>query len=225
MTYALPLIDKVDGFEIVRDKIAEILATETVLQVALATAQGKDHPEDWALKVFKERINPWEEFVHADATTDPTPILNVWYDSEGYDKSSSNQSGRQKATSRINIDCLGYALSEDNPAGGHVPGDMSAALVSQRVVRLVRNILMSDKYKYLGLRGLVWRRWVAIQTAYQPQSGGQPVQKVQAVRVAMDIEHNETIEMPTEETVEQVNVKMRHEPNGQIIAEMDIIQP
>jgi hypothetical protein len=120
------------------------------------------------------------------------------------------------------VDCYGFAVSQDDPAGGHLPGDREGALACQRAARLVRNILMSDKYKYLDLQGMVWRRWMADQTAYQPQAGGQNVQHVQAIRMALDVDHNETIEQAVESTIEQINVQTRYEPNGQLIAEMDI---
>ena len=55
------LIDKEDTFEIVRNQIALILANESASQVALATTAGKPDPNLWALKVYTERSNPWEQ--------------------------------------------------------------------------------------------------------------------------------------------------------------------
>ena len=48
----LPLIDKLDTFEIVRDEIAAILATEIASQEALAA--GEPDPTLWRLRVFLE---------------------------------------------------------------------------------------------------------------------------------------------------------------------------
>ena len=60
----LPLIDKQDSFEIVRDQIAAILKTEITSQIALATTAGKPNPDDWKLRIFSERANPWEQFLN-----------------------------------------------------------------------------------------------------------------------------------------------------------------
>lgn len=220
MTQAIPLIDKDDNFELIRDKIAEILAVEQAAQVALAVAAAKD-PTPWQFNVYQERINPWEAF--RDGSGDLTPIVNIWYDSGAFDKASSNVSTRQKADpSRYNIDVYTYAKSTET-AGGHDPGDEAASKLCHHVFKLVRNILMHDKYKYLDMqRGLVWRRWFGNINAYQPQSGNQPMNRTAVIRSVFEVEHNEEIQLEDHETCEIVNVKMRHEPGGQIIAELDI---
>lgn len=218
MTQSIPLIDKQDGFELVRDTIAAILATETVAQVALATAQSKPNPSDWAFGVYLERINPWEAFLAGDLT----PIVNVWFDSTTFDKASSNVATRQKTDpSRFNVDIYAQAESKEETVG-HTPGDEAASKLAQHVAKLVRNILMHDKYKYLGLQGIVWRRWVGQITAFQPASGTQPLGKIAAVRLVLEVEHLETIDLEDHETLEIISIDMRHEPNGQIIAELDI---
>lgn len=218
MTQVIPLIDKQDNFELVRDTIASILAVETVAQVALATAAAKPNPDDWKFYVFLERVNPWELFLADDLT----PIVNVWFDSSTFDKSSSNVATRQKTDpSRFNIDIYAQANSTEETVG-HTPGDEAAAKLAHNTTKLVRNILMHDLYKYLGLQGIVWRRWVGQITSFQPQSGGQPLNRVAAVRLVLEVEHNETIDLADHETLEIISIDMRHEPNGQIIAELDI---
>lgn len=218
MTQVIPLIDKQDGFELVRDTIATILATETAAQVALATAASKPNPDDWNFKVYLERINPWEAFLAGDLT----PIVNVWFDSMTFDKGKSNVATRQQTDpSRYNIDIYAQANSTEETVG-HTPGDKAAALLAHNTTKLVRNILMHDKHKYLGLQGIVARRWVGQVTSFQPQSGGQPLNRVVAVRLVLEVEHLETIDLADHETLEIISIDMRHEPSGQIIAEIDI---
>lgn len=185
------LIDKFDTMEVVRDKIAEILLVESTQQRVLAAVGLKD-PRLWALRVFLERSNPWAEYIDSPEQLDATPIVNVWFDNESFDMKAGNVVESQKAVCVINVDCYGYGISEDDGADGHIPGDERAALDAQRAVRLVRNIVMSAPYVYLGLaRGTVWRRWVQTITAFQPQNGSEAVQNVSGVRLALQVEFSE----------------------------------
>ena len=211
----VPFIDKQDVFEIIRDKIAIILAVETASQQALATAAGKDSSL-WKFRVFSERINPWEAFTEEDKS----PIVNIWYSNSTYDMAESNVSTRQKATSRYNIDIYAYAESKET-AEGHSSGDELAAKLAQHTAKLVRNILIHDNYRYLDMRGTVWRRWPASITMFQPTSGEQAIQRVVGARFELDVEHNETIELASEQTIELINVKFFHKPDGQVIAELE----
>jgi hypothetical protein len=216
---SIPLIDSQDGFEVIRDKIAWILAAEGADQVAKATAAGKTDPTEWSFRVYLERDNPWEEFQGGAL---PSPIVNVFFDDSGPDEGTSNRSDRQKHTSRYNIDVYAYAESEET-AGGHTPGDMQSAILSHRTVRLVRNILMHDKYGYLGLlgAGFIWSRWIEKITPFQPSIGNQPVEHVRAARLTLAVEHNETIDFEDPSVIEIINVKFYHEVGGQVIAELE----
>ena len=73
------LIDKQDSFEIVRNQVFELLRDNAAAQVALATTAGKTDPQEWNLRVYQERFNPWERF--QNAPDDVVPIVNVWFDS------------------------------------------------------------------------------------------------------------------------------------------------
>lgn len=218
MSQAIPLIQKEDGFEQVRDAIAAILATESAAQQVLAIDAALD-PEPWDFRVYSERVDPWETF--RDKTDDSRPVVNIWYDSSSYEMGASNVATRQKTDpSRFNVDVYTSAVSSET-VGGHTPGDEAASKRAHHVVKLARNILMHDKYKYLGLRGLVWRRWVGQITAFQPSSGNQPLNRIAACRLVLEVEHIETIELEDHETLEILNIKLKHEPDGQIIAELE----
>jgi len=216
MTYALPLIDKQDGFEIVRDAVAAILAAECTAQQALATAAAKD-PTLWTFKVYTERSAPWEILQSAS----DTPVVNVWYDGSQFDKSKSTRSLQHQAEpTRINIDCYASAISAES-GEGHTSGDENSARAVQRVFRLVRNILMADKYDQLGLPTLVSMRWPGSVISFQPGSQDRPVTSVSAIRLVLEISHIETTELPDEETLEIIDIKFYHEPDGMVIAELE----
>ena len=215
---ALPLIDKQDNFEIIRDQIAGILALETIAQQALATAAAKD-PDDWKLRVFAERSNPWDEFNNED--NDKSPLVNVWYDSSTFDLGKSNISERQHADGVFNIDIYGYGVASDDGATGHNPGDREAALEAHRALRLVRNILMASENTYLKLRGLVWQRWPRSTTSFQPQIDGRNVSQVLGVRIAFSVSFSEFSPQYQHETLDYVAIDVKRAENGAILVEAD----
>ena len=216
----LELIDKQDNFEIIRDQIAAILLTEITSQIALATTAGKPQPDDWKLRIFTERANPWEQFLQAPVA-DTSPLVNVWYDSSNFDASASNTFERQKATAVFNIDCYGYGISADDGGSGHIPGDKAAALEVQKALRLCRNILMSAEYTYLALRGLVWKRWPQSVTVFQPQLDGQTVQSVVGARLALQVGFNEFSPQVVGETLEFISIDVLRAEDGEIVLEAD----
>jgi len=214
----LPLIDKNDNFEVIRDQIASIIRLETANQQTLAAAAAKD-PALWGLRVFTERANPWEQFRADDEDT--SPIVNVWFDNLNFDMAASNVIERQKAEGVFNIDVIGFSVSADDPSGGHTPGDEGAARTAQRGLRLVRNILMSADYTYLGLRGLVWRRMPQAITSFQPQLGDQGALQVVGARLALRVEFNEFSPQYTPETLEFLSIDVRRTEDDEIVLEAD----
>lgn len=212
------LIDKQDSFEIIRDQIAAILAIEVASQMQLATDGGKD-PNDWKLRIFTERSNPWEQLLNEQS--DQSPIVNVWYDNSNFDPSGSNIVERQKTEGVFNIDCYGYGMSKDDGGTGHVPGDKEAALEVQRALRLVRNILMAGEYTYLSLRGLVWQRWPQAVTVFQPQIDARQIQQIVGARLAFRVVFNEFSPQVEAETLELLSVDVIRAEDGEIYFEAD----
>lgn len=214
------LIDKSDNFEIVRDQIAAILTLEVASQKALAIAATKD-PALWDFKVYTERSNPWEGYL--DDITDLTPIVNVWYDNSNFLEASSNVVEQQTAEAIFNIDCYAVANSSDNIAGGHNPGDQEAASAVQRVIRLVRNILMAAEYTYLGLRGLVWQRWPQSITVFQPQQDRGNVRPVIAARIAFRVKFSEFSPQISGNVIELLSTTVKRTEDGQIVFVADYV--
>ena len=211
------LIDKQDNFEVIRDQIVAILATEVSSQMSLATTAGKD-PDDWKLRIFNERSNPWEQWLNDG--TDRSPIVNVWYDNSSFAPGKSNISERQASETVFNIDCYGYGVSRDDGAG-HVPGDRDAAFEVQKALRLVRNILMSAEYTYLGLRGLVWQRWPQSVTVFQPQLDARQMQQIVGARLALRVSFNEFAPQVEPVTLELIYLDVIRNEDGEIVVEAD----
>lgn len=213
------LIDKQDTFEIVRDRIAEILKLNAAEQESLASAAGKDTALH-TFRVFAERAQPFAEFL--DAPESPhAPLVNIMYDTANFDQSASNISERQKCTATYNIDCYGYARSQPDGSGGQLPGDRDSAYAVHRCLRLVRNILMAAENTYLQLQGTVWKRWPQSVSMFQPAIDGQLVQNVIAARLAFDVQFNEFAPQVPAETLEGVFVDVFRSSDGEILLEAD----
>lgn len=217
------LIDKTDTFEAVRNQIAQILANESANQVALAITAGKPDPNDWKLRVFIERNNPWEQY--ENSPVDTSPIVNVWFDNSSFDPNSSNVMERQKCDGVFNIDCYGYAESESDGTG-HKPGDRESAYEVQRCIRLVRNILMSSVYTYLDLRGTVWSRSIRSVKVFQPSIDNRQIQQVTGARISFAVAFNEHSPQGDESNLlELVSVDVKRAEDGEILAEADYVYP
>jgi len=209
------LIDKEDNYERIRTQIAAILATETASQQEIAIAESKD-PNLWKLRVYEERSNPWEAFLNEDS--DRSPIINVWFDVSTFDGQVGSVVNNQKCVGTFNIDCYGYGVSAQD-GDGHIPGDRAAALESHRAIKLVRNILMAWQYTYLGLRGLVWKRWPQSITSFQPQQGSDTVQQISASRLALQVTFSEFAPQYDGDTLDEVFIDVLRAEDGQILVE------
>lgn len=214
------LIDKQDNFEIIRDQIAAILAMELANQQNLAGDAGKPR-EDWKLRVFTERSNPWEQWLNRTSETDLTPLVNVWYDNGNFPEARGNVVERQAHEAIYNIDCYAIGISADDPGGGHTPGDKEAAFEVQRALRLVRNILMAAVNTYLQMRGTVWQRWIQSMTIFPPELENVAMQQVMGSRIALRVTFNEFAPQVTPEELELISVDVKRTEDGEIVLEAD----
>lgn len=216
------LIDKRDNFEIIRDQIAAILVVESENQQALAaSAVPEKDPRLWKLRVFTERSNAWEEWLEAPSEQlDHAPIVNVSFETDSVDGAASTVVNRQKMNGVFHIDCYGYGVASAD-GDGHKPGDQEAALVAQRAVRLVRNILMAEAYVFLGLpRGpnqFVAKRMVQSRTMSQLPLDNASVQQISACRLALQVDFNEFSPQIETEILEFISVTVRRAETGEVL--------
>lgn len=221
------LIDKQDNFEIVRDMIALILATETANQQALATAAAKD-PELWKFGVFLERSDPIGKWLNVEDGNIPdlSPVVNVWFENADIPGSTGDTVQRQKFSGIFNIDCYGVAINKETVTG-HDPADSAASKECQRVVRLVRNILMAAQYAYLldfprgQQSNFIWSRWIQSLSFFQPRLEQRPVQNVVGGRIAFRVEFNEFSPQVPGEDLCEVGVDINLNDDGSVKVEAD----
>lgn len=215
------LIDKQDGFERVRDRIATILKANISKQMALAKAAGMDSAL-WELRVFSERTNPWEEFQDAEGTK--TPIVNVWYDSSDFDDAGSSSVNDQKTNGIFNVDIYTCGVSTET-AEGHASGDEVSAMTSHRAIMLCRNILMSAAYTYLGFPRkadqFVWGRKVTAINTFQPSADDATVQNIIGARIAFRVTFTEQSPQVEYQELEEIGVQVIRAENGEILLQME----
>lgn len=215
------LIDKKDSFEIVRDQIAAILKLNITNQMTLATTAGKD-PALWDLRVFSERNNPWEEF--QNATGAEAPIVNVWYDSSDFDDAGSSSVDDQKTNGIFNVDIYACGVSAET-VEGHSPGDETSAITLHRAIRLVRNILMSSTYTYLGFprksEQFVWGRKVSSVNIFQPSADDATMQNIIGARIAFRVTFTENSPQYDGPAIEAIAIQVKRAENGEILLQTE----
>lgn len=232
MADVLPaLIDKQDGFEVVRDQIGLILVENQAEQQVLATAAAED-PALWELRVFIERTNPWELFLNEieqnPSTANLSPIVNIFYESGTFDQSKGDPVQSQAHAGIFNIDVVGWGVAHEDPPGSQVPGDLDAALTTQRGVRLVRNILMAAQNTYLQLQKKqvplgpgVWQRWVQSISSFQPELQNESSHQLLGMRIAFRVEFGEIAQQHEGVDLELITVDIHRDSDGMLIAEAD----
>jgi hypothetical protein len=200
------LLSTPDNVEVVRDQIAAILKVEIAHQGELGL--------DPAPRVFLERSNPWGALLEDPA--DESPIVNVWFDTETFDGLASNVTARQKADATFNVDVYCFGTSSEDGAG-HAPGDEVAALACLATLRLVRQILMSEHYTYLGLpRGLVWKRWPQTIGLFRPQTDDKSLTNIIAGRLALVVSFNEDAPRVDGPALETIALEVKRAGTGEL---------
>lgn len=190
-----------DNVVVVRDQIAAILKLEIANQAVLGLS-----PEP---RVFRERSNPWE------MASGKAPIINVWFDTESFDASGSNVVARQRTDGTFNVDVYTFGESKQTLAG-HTPGDELAADRCLRTLGLCRQILMSAHYTYLGLPGLVWKRWPQTLGVFRPPTDDHAAQNTVAGRLALVVTFNEFSPQVEGEVLETLSVEVSRAENGEL---------
>lgn len=152
------LIDPALNQFLVRDKIAEILLTELANQELLAVTASQD-PLLWRLRLFAQRRLPWDLWsqVPAIGTEEALPVVNICSDSADRDRLRPLEPLQQRYDGIFTISCLGYGVARETESG-HMPADECARLEAERAAGLVRNVLMHQSYRQLGLPTVVSER-------------------------------------------------------------------
>lgn len=214
------LMTGADTVEQVRDAVAAILALESENQATLADAAG-ENPADWQLRVFVERSDPWSDWLDPEADDiDPTPVANVWVDSENFNKTGSDV-GQQRGRATINVDLFAIGFARDNYEG-QIASDREASFNVQRAARVVRRILMHAAYQYLGAtRGasqVVLGRFVSDVQFFQPPGDVRAIQRICGARLRLEVDLIETCSQVVGDVFEGLTLSVfRDSLTGQVL--------
>jgi|GEM_PF-758389 len=228
------LIDRQDNSELICYQIGAILLAESLSQQAMAKAASKNE-KLWKLRVFVERSNAWEMWSDAPSAGKPkpdfdrSPIVNVSFDQEAFDKSKGDPHERQAADGTFLIDCFGLGLTADNPNGlGHFTGDELAAIEAKRAYRLVRTILMSAHYITLGFpmakgeNKVIWGgRWVQSIQMSPVGPSERVAQHIVGARVSLAVTFNEFSEQVQGAPLELISSSFMRAETGELLFTAD----
>jgi hypothetical protein len=212
------LIDKTDGFELINNQIAQILADEVANQQILAGNAGKD-PSLWKIRVFSDQFHNWEQYQTPELMSDKSPIVNVWFDSSSSKKSASNRMERQVTTGRYNLDLIAWGGATQNNTSDYV-----ASKNLKRAIRLIRNIIMAGEYTYLldkaTPRELVSGRWLEGINFYQPDQDQTNVQMVIGGRLSLSVDFVEYSPQYTPSSLEDLYIDINRAEDGEVISQL-----
>ncbi len=207
------LIDKDDTNQIVRDKIAVILALEIANQRALAVLASKPNPDDWFFNVFIERSRPWEIETENDGTEGgQLPLVNVFYDNDVFDNKNSNVVEKQRTKGTFFVDCYGFKSRTAVDAG-----DELSSYEADRIAKLVRNILMAAVYTYLDLRTLVTKRYITRREKFQPDIRQDGFENIVGARITIEVEYDETSPQAVADDLEEIFSEVKLSETGQVL--------
>lgn len=139
------LIDREDTTELLLRQIAGILLHE-----CNGLSERSGGKPDYDIRFFVENNSPWIVQTDEDDRS-PLPAVNIMFDH--YDTEGDDGTKVRLRRGTFFIDC--YASGNFDGAESH---GSAAALNSLRLARIVRSVLESSFYRYLGLRGAVTDR-------------------------------------------------------------------
>jgi hypothetical protein len=122
------------------------------------------------------------------------PLVNVLFDNDNFSGKNSNKTERQRAVGTFYIDC--YGSKNKNKL---MSGDESSSKESDRIGRLVRNIIMSAHYNSLGLgyaelgqgNNLVFSRQILKREKFLPDINNKSFENVVGTRLTLEVEYDE----------------------------------
>ena len=197
----------------IRANIAAIIAIEAATQRAFAESQGSD-PRVWEWRVYTERDFVLELWLNDENGHLETPVVNVWFESAAYDKSRST-AVRPVYTGRFIVDCYGPGLAQDDGSGGHIPEDVRAAEIRDRVAGLAYTALMTHQNSQVQLNdtGAVWNSMTVGQMDnFVPTVGDRPARFVRASRLVVEVAYAEPPPQREYGTLESIRVDVQHDP-------------
>lgn len=184
MEYAYStLLSEKDNIEVIREQIAALLLLEIENQKSLANEKAVPDARDFDISVFLENDDPLQCI---DESDDIFPLVNVSLD--GVAERSAASVNKQNMSATFFIDVYASGNGAENADFG-----AEASLKAWKVARIVRRILRAEVNTYLRLRGVVSK--VSFKFQSGEPSAPQSAIRVKMVRVSLDVDYSEDVEM------------------------------
>jgi hypothetical protein len=172
------LIGEPDNVEKIRNHIAFIIKGEAQNQYAIAQEEGALDADDFNFRVFIENARPYDT---GNEPPSGKPIINIMLQkTEAFD--GNPRMGPQRYKAIFIIDCIAFGND-----GGEEWDDKSAAFRAWKTARVIRTILMSEQYLYLGFRGVIGSRLIKSIETGVPEMGGDAFTVVTA-RITLEVQ-------------------------------------
>lgn len=204
------------AFELVLDRIVEILETELANQIVLATAASQP-TEPYEIAVYKEKAIPWEGT--------QMPLVNVWYDSSQISRKSPSI-GRQQGEHVYNIDCLSTVKSTATGTNIDTYGDTETAMKVHAVARVIYQIIMANLNHRLQFDppvtpAFVGGRMIREMSTMRPPFGDNPANFFLAMRLPLVVKHADSLPEQLGAILEEIGITVSRQDVTKI-TEIDI---
>jgi len=172
------LIEAADNVELVRDQIAALLSLELQNQHELAKNAGTKDADDYDIEIYVENSRPY------DTTDDDDIISLVNIVCQQVTAPHSNpRMGNQKSQAIFDIYCIANGNSL-----GDFRDDKSATFRAWKIMRLIRQIVMSEQYAYLGMRRIVTSRTFTKMESGTPNPGSQGAKFFSVIKASLEVQ-------------------------------------
>jgi hypothetical protein len=174
------LISTPDNVEKLRNHIAFIIKGETQNQYAIAQEECAPDAGDYNFRVFIENARPYD----SEGEPPLEPLINIMLQKTETVNGNARM-GPQKYKATFVIDCIAFGNDAGEERDAH-----AAAARAWKAARVIRRILMSEQYTYLGLRGIVGSRLITSIETGVPENGGNAFTVVTA-RIILEVQFME----------------------------------
>jgi hypothetical protein len=136
--------------------------------------------EDYNFRVFIENARPYD----TEGEPPVTPLLNIMLQ-KAAPMDGNPRIGAQKEKAVFVIDCIAFGND-----GGEAWNEKVAAARAWKAARVIRRIIMSEQYAYLGSRGVIGSRNITSIETGVPENGGAALSIVTA-RIILEVQFME----------------------------------
>ena len=199
------LISEPDNVEKIRNHIAYIIKGETENQYTIAQEEGVPNADDYNFRVFVENARPYDN----EGEPPLEPLINIMLQ-KTENAEGNPRLGPQKYKANFIIDCIAYGND-----GGEDWNDRAASARAWKTARVIRTILMSEQYLYLGLRGIIGSRVIKSIETGVPEMGGYALTVVTA-RIILEAQLLERSTGTSGPIIEEINFTIEPE-SGEVV--------